>query len=350
MSIPRRRPSTRTLARVVLPSVLLASGLAACGTDDVPSGSDDALVIYSGRNENLVGGLLDQLEDAVGTDVDVRYGDSAELAAQLLEEGDATDADVFFSQDAGALGALARADLLADVDPSVTETVDRRFVDAEGKWVGTSARARVLAYDPAQVPDVEQITSIDAVLDPQYTGKIGFAPTNASFQAFVTALRVDRGEGGARDWLTRFKAQEPVAFDNNNLVLDAVDGGEVSLGLINHYYWFEKVAEVGESEVGARLHYLDADDPGALINVAGVGVLQSTDRAEAADAAVEFLLSDEAQQYFADETAEYPVVGGITTTEHDLLPLTDLQGSSIDLNDLDDLEGTLTLLDEVGLT
>ncbi len=354
MTTTPSRPFARLsrAACAAVPAVLLAAGLTACGGDDAggEGGSDDALVIYSGRNENLVGGLLDQLEETVGTPVEVRYGTSAELAAQLLEEGDATEADVFFSQDAGALGALGRADLLTDVDPSVTGAVDERFVDAGGKWVGTSARARVLAYDPTQVPDVQQITSIDAVLEPQYRGKIGFAPTNASFQAFVTALRVDRGEDGAREWLTRFSEQEPVAFDNNLLVLDAVDGGEVALGLINHYYWFEKVAEVGVDEVNARLHYLDADDPGALINVAGVGVLQSTDQQEAADKAVEFLLSDTAQQYFADETAEYPVVAGITTTKHDLVPLADLQGSSIDLNDLDDLEGTLTLLDEVGLT
>ncbi len=340
---PNARPLTRVLGAVV-PALLLASGLASC------SSGPDALVIYSGRNENLVGGVIEQLEEAVGVPVEVRYGNSAELAAQLLEEGEGTDADLFFSQDAGALGALGRAGMLEAVEPAVTERVDERFVDPEGTWVGTSARARVLAYDPAQVQDVEAITSVDAVLEPRFTGTIGFAPTNASFQAFVTALRVQRGDDAAREWLTRFKAQEPVAYDNNLLVLDAVDSGQVAVGLINHYYWFERVAELGEAEVNARLHFLDSDDPGALINVAGVGVLAGSDQQEAADLAVEFLLSDPAQQYFADETAEYPVVEGITTTRHDLPPLADLEGSSIDLNDLDDLQGTLTMLDEVGLT
>lgn len=335
-------------------AVTLVASLAACSPADDTAGTDAAedgtLVIYSGRNENLVEPILEQLEDAVGVDVEVRYASSSELAAQLLEEGDATDADVFFSQDAGALGALGKADMLAELDESVTARVPESYRDAGGRWVATSARARVLAYDPAQVPQIEDIRAIDQVLEPAYQGKIGYAPSNASFHAFVTALRVERGEDGAREWLEAFKAQDPQAYDNNIAVLDAVDGGQVALGLINHYYWFQKVAELGEDEVSARIHYLDSDDPGALVNVAGAGVLASTDMPEAASAAVAFLLSDEAQQYFADETAEYAVVEGITSTSFDLPPLAELDSHQIDLNDLDSLDETLALLDEVGLT
>ena len=280
----------------------------------------------------------------------MRYAGSSELAAQLLEEGERTDADLFFSQDAGALGALVRADLLATLPSPVLERVPENYRDAGGHWVATSARARVLAYDPAQAPEVEQMSGIDDILDESYRGLIGYAPTNASFHSFVTALRVDRGEEAARQWLEDFAALEPQAYDNNNLVLDAVDGGQVAIGLINHYYWFERVAEQGADAVSARIQFLDSDDPGALINVAGVGVLAGSDAGEAARAAVEFLLSDVAQQYFADTTAEYPVVEGVTTTVHDLQPLDELTGSSVDLNELDSLDATLALLDEVGLT
>ena len=330
-------------------AVALAGSLAACGGD--ASGEEaDALVIYSGRNEALVSPILDQLEEEVGVPVEVRYAESSELAAQLLEEGDATDADLFFSQDAGALGALAKADMLAPLDESVTSLVPEDYRDDEGRWVATSARARVLAYDPAQVPEIESITAIDQILEPAYQGKIGYAPTNASFHAFVTALRVERGEDGAREWLEAFAAQQPEAFENNNAVLDAADGGQIALGLINHYYWYAKVAEEGEDAVNARIHFLDSDDPGALVNVAGVGVIAGTDQADAASAAVEFLLSDTTQQYFADETAEYPVVEGVASTEFDLEPLRELDSHQIDLNDLDSLDETLALLDEVGLT
>jgi iron(III) transport system substrate-binding protein len=327
----------------------LATSLSACA-GDAEGSSEDALVIYSGRNENLVAPLLDRLEEEVGVPVEVRYATSSELAAQLLEEGEGTEADVFFSQDAGALGALGKAGMLAPLDEATTSRTLERFRDAEGRWVPTSARARVVAYDPEQVPEVAQMTTIDDVLDPAYAGKVAYAPTNASFQSFVTALRVTKGEEGARQWLEAFAANDPQVYDNNIAILDAVDSGEVPLGLINHYYWFEKAAEVGEDEMQVQLHYLPGGDAGSLINVAGAGVIEGTDRADAAAAAVEFLVSDEAQQYFADTTAEYPVVEGVTTTEHDLVPLEQLAGSQVDLNDLDTLEDTLALLEEVGLS
>ena len=210
-------------------AALLALSMAACGQDSGDGAqeplSDDALVIYSGRNETLVGPLLDKLETATGVDVQVRYGGSSEMAAQLLEEGEGTKADLFFSQDAGALGALAKAGRLQALPDATTSKVQEGFADPAGLWVATSARARVIAYDPAQAPEVTSMTTVDAVLDPKYKGKVGFAPTNASFQSFVTALRVSKGEAGAKAWLEAFKANEPKAYDNNILVLDAVDSG-----------------------------------------------------------------------------------------------------------------------------
>ena len=334
----RRRAGAAVLAAVV------AVPLAACSADD------DTLTIYSGRNENLVGPLLQQLEEAVGTDVEIRYAGSSELAAQLLEEGEATNADLFFSQDAGALGALAKAGMLAELPQDVLSAVPQEFHDSDGRWVATSARARVVAFDPEAAPEVEQMTGVDDVLDEQYRGRVGIAPTNASFQAFVTALRVSRGEDAARDWLQQLVDLEPRIYDNNLAVLDAVENGEVSLGLVNHYYWYERVAERGEDGVSSRIHFLEPGDPGALVNVAGAGVLAGSDQSEAAQKAVQFLLSDEAQQYFADTTAEYPVVQGITSAEHDLAPLGDLEAGNVDLNDLDSLDVTLAMLDEVGLT
>lgn len=347
MRLPR--PARRTTAAVTVAAAALA--LAACSADpgdEQPGGP--VLTIYSGRNENLVGPLLERLEEEVGVPVEVRYAATAELAAQLLEEGEGTDADLFFSQDAGALGALKNADRLAEIPQEVLDRVPEVYRDADGRWVATSARARVLGYDPEAAPEVAEFTGIDQVLDERYRGKLGFAPTNASFQSFVTALRVDRGDEGARQWLEDFAALEPQAFDNNIAVLDAIEAGQVSIGLINHYYWYERVAEKGEDEVDAQIRFLGSDDPGALINVAGVGIVEGSDMAEEAAAAAEFLVSDEAQQYFADETAEYPVVEGISSEKHDLVPLSELSGYVVDLNSLDSLEETLALLDEVGLT
>ena len=341
----------------VLPALAMLA-LTGCGSDDPAAAegtsgappSDEPLVIYSGRSEELVGGLLEQLEAVAGVPVEVRYASTSELAAQLLEEGDATPADLFFSQDGGALGALGAAGLLAELPAEVLDRVPAEYRAADGTWVATSARARVIAYDPAQVTEVDLPTSYVDLVDEAWAGQVGYAPTNASWHAFVTALRVLEGEDAARDWLTAFAANDPVAFESNDLVLQAVNDGEIAMGLINHYYRYALAADVGEDAVTAELHYVTGDDPAGLVNVAGVGVLATSDGSEAALTAAAFLLSDEAQQYFADETAEYPVVDGITSTVHDLPPLDSLHGPDIDLSDLASLEETLALLQEVGLS
>ncbi|GAB94919.1 iron(III) transport system substrate-binding protein [Kineosphaera limosa] len=352
--------STRAVT-TIFAAALTAGVLAACGNGagagSAPTAEQTAaaaadnsgLVIYSGRNEKLVGPLLGKLEQAVGAPVQVRYGDTAAMAAQILEEGDNSPADLFFGQDAGALGALAKQNRLAALDAQTTGQVIDGYADENNLWVATSARARVIAYNPATAPEIANATSIDVVLEPKYKGgKIGYAPTNASWQSFVTALRVTKGEDGARDWLTKFKAQEPRAYERNGGVLEGVESGEVDLGLINHYYWYAKVAEEGDA-VKSKIRFLDSEDPGALINVAGVGVVAGTDQSEAANKAVNFLLSKEAQTYFADETAEYPVIEGVTS-KHDLPDLSTLKKPAIDLNDLDSLPQTLELLGQVGLT
>lgn len=346
--------------RILAVPALLALALTGCGSGDSDTGATDAstdgaaasgdtVTIYSGRNENLVGPIIEKVQEATGVSVEVRYGGSAELAAQLLEEGERTEADVFFSQDAGALGALAKEGRLAELDDSVTGLVLDGYADEDGRWVATSARARVIAFNPDLAPEAEQLTSIDDILDPKYKGQVGVAPTNASFQSFVTALRVDKGEDGAREWLTQLKANDPKIYDKNGAILDAVDSGEVALGLINHYYWYEKADEVGLDNLTAKVHFLGTDDAGALINVAGVGILAGSEQADGAAQVVEYFLSEEGQQYFTDETSEYPVIDGITLKEG-LTPLAELHGSTIDLNQLDSLAETLTLLDEVGLT
>jgi iron(III) transport system substrate-binding protein len=191
--------------------------------------------------------------------------------------------------------------------------------------------------------------TLEALLDPKWKGRIGYPPTNPSWQAFVTSVRVLLGEEAARQWLTALAANEPKRYDNNILTLDAVDRGEIALGLSNHYYWYERVAEVGLDNVTARVHYVPGGSPLGLVNVAGVGVIKGTDNPEAAQTAVDFLVGPTAQQYFADVTAEYPVRAGVTSTTHDLPPLDTLQPPDIDLSDLASLQQTQTMLQESGL-
>ena len=337
---------SRRARLVIVVMALLAMPVVACGG----SGNSDALVIYSGRNEQLVGGILEQLQQATGIEVEVRYGSSSELAAQLLEEGDRTPADVFFSQDAGALGAVGEKGRLAELPADVLGLVPDGYRADDRRWVATSARARVVAYDPRMVTDAELPQSLDDVVDPRWKGRMGFAPTNASWQAFVTSVRVLKGEEYARDWLRKFAANEPKRFDNNIAILNAIDDGQLPAGLINHYYWYAKVAERGANGVQARLHHVSGGDPLGLVNVAGVGVIAGTDKNEAALKAVRFLLSEQAQRYFADQTAEYPANPAVSSSKHQLPPLSQLQGPDLDLSQLSSLQQTLAMLQEAGLS
>lgn len=349
-----RRPPARRLAVIATAAALLP--LTACGSGGSGDGKSNGkgkggdsspLVIYSGRNEQLIDPLLDKLEKAVGSKVEVRYGDSAELAAQILEEGDRTKAGLFFSQDAGALGALSAEGRLEKLPRTILDKVDPAYRAANGDWTGVSGRVRVIAYNPEKAPKAPD--SVHDLTRPEWKNKVGYAPTNASFQAFVTGMRVLEGDGATRTWLKDLKANGAKPYEKNTAVLDAVDSGEVSLGLINHYYWYEKVAEEGEDKVTAKLRFVPGGDPGALVNVAGAGVLKGTGQNRAAHRAVGFLLSEEAQTYFADETKEYPLSAGVTSSVEGLPALDSLESPEIDLGKLDSLQETLSMLQDTGM-
>ncbi|GCB53114.1 iron ABC transporter substrate-binding protein [Streptomyces sp. NL15-2K] len=346
-----RRPSVRRTTALVAAGLLLPA-LAACGSDDKDSGGEgdaSSLVIYSGRNEKLVKPLLDKLEKAVGVEVEVRYGDSAELAAQILEEGDRTKAGLFFSQDAGALGALSEEGMLRKLPSATLDKVDEAYRGSGGDWVGLSGRVRVIAYNPDKVAEGDVPDSVLDVVEPEWKNKVGFAPTNASFQAFVTGMRVLKGDDATREWLKDLKANGAKTYAHNLATLDAVESGEVSLGLVNHYYWYERVAEKGEDKVDSKLRFLPGGDPGALINVAGAGIIEDGGQSESAQKAVDYLLSKEAQTYFADRTKEYPLAAGVTSSVAGLPAFESLESPDIDLGKLESLQETLAMLQDVGL-
>ena len=331
-------------------AVALALLTAACGGDAGGSGGD-GLVVYSGRGEAMVRPLIERFERESGVDVEVRYAGTAELAAQLLEEGGNRKADVFLSQDAGALGALQQAGVLVPLPADVVDQVPDRYRADDGTWVATSGRARVIAYNPALVERSQLPRSTAELTDPKWKGKVGFPPTNASFQAFVTAMRVTRGDAETRAWLEGMKANGRT-YENNLQTLDAVESGEIQLGLVNHYYLHERIAERGEANVKARNHFLGNRDPGALVNVAGVGIVKGTDKAAEAERFVRFLLSEPAQKHFSDVLKEYPMAshGDRVVIPSGLPPLADIQGPDIDLSQLAPLKETLAMLSEVGLT
>ena len=351
----------RRTARVAFGAALAATALtlAACGssssagsdassTAGATGGSEESLTVYSGRSEELVAPLFEEFTAATGIPIAARYGDSAELAAQMLEEGDATPAQVFFSQDAGALGAVAAEGVLAPLPEGIASAVPPQYQSTDGTWTGVTGRARVIAYDAEQVPADQVPQSVFDLTDPKWSGQVAIAPTNASFQSFVTAMRQTNGDEATKAWLEGLVANDVQTYEKNSLILDAVDEGQVQLGLVNHYYWYEKAAEVGADAMRAQIAFTAPKDPGSLVNVAGVGITAPAAENAAAAEFVAWLLTPEVQQWFVDNTFEYPLVADIAAA--DGLPALDtLSGPDVALADLADLPGTLEMLTEVGL-
>ena len=231
---------------------------------------------------------------------------------------------------------------------SVATTVPEAYRAANADWTGVTGRARVIAYDPEQVPAAEVPQSVFDLTDPKWKGQVAIAPTNASFQAFVTAMRVSQGDEVTKQWLEGLVANDVQTYEKNGLILDAVDTGQAKLGLINHYYWYEKAAEVGADAMRAQIAFTKPDDPGSLVNVAGVGILKAAADNPNAAKFVEWLLSPETQAWFVDNTWEYPLVPSVAAAEG--LPALDtLRGPDVQLAELADLPGTLVMLEDVGL-
>jgi iron(III) transport system substrate-binding protein len=310
----------------------------------------ETLTIYSGRSEVFVKPLVERFTRDTGIGVQVRYGDSAAMAATILEEGKNSPADVFFSQEAGALGAVANEALFTKLPAKTLQRVQPRFRSPAGVWVGTSARARVVAYDTGKLTVPQLPTSIFGFTQPRWKGKIGIAPTNASFQSYVTALRLVHGEDRARDWLVALKANDVKSFPNNLSILQAIARGEIEVGFVNHYYLFQLKAQQPNAPVAN--HFLGKGDPGALVNAAGVGILKTSKQKAAAQKFVEFLHSDWAQHNIArgPGNAEYPLTTRVARRPG-LPSIAKIEGPSINLGRLGrELSRTLQLLNEVGYT
>ena len=319
-----------------------AAGFVSC------SPGSDTLTVYSGRSETLVSPLLAAFIEDTGIDIKVKYAGSPSIAATILEEGENSPADVVFLQDPGYLGSLSHAGMLAELPDALLTKVDSGYRSTNGDWVGISGRSRTIVYNTVSIDPEEDLP--DSILDftePEWRGRVGWAPLNASFQAFLTAFRLKWGEEAARDWLTGMQANDVREYPNNTTIVTAVARREVDVGLVNHYYLQRFLEEEGEG-FEARNHFLKGGDPGALVLAAGAGILQTTDNREGADRFMDYLLSDTAQTYFSTTTKEYPLVAGVLP-DPGLPPLSSLEPPEVDLGDLTDARGTISLLREVGI-
>ncbi len=303
------------------------------------------LTVYSGRSEEFIAPFFADWEKESGIKLNVRYGDSAELAAQILEEGKNSPADLFLSQDAGSLGAVSAAGLFATLPSSVAEEIEGKYISSDRSWVGVTGRARVFAYRPDVAAALPQ--SISDLTKPAYKGKVGIAPSNASFQAFVTALINEKGENFAEKWLKGVKANGAKVYLKNSAIVEAIDKGEIDFGLVNHYYVWEVSQALGR-DINVEIGFFAPGDLGNLVNVSGAGVFATSAKSDAAFKLINYLTSKPAQISFVEDTHEYSLIPGIKSPE-DLPALAAIGAPQVDLRSLEKVARTQDLLVKVGL-
>ncbi len=329
----------RRLSAALL-AVMAVAGLTSCS-------NRAELTIYSGRSEDLVRPLLDEFAESTGIAIAVKYADSTDLALLLAEEGDRTDADVFFSQSPGTVGFLGEKQMLAQLPAAITQKVPDGYRSSSGTWVGITARQRVLVYNSDMVAEDDLPESVLDLTQPQYRGKVGVAPSNASFQDFVTAMRTSIGDDRTLEWLTAMAENDSPTYLNNNAIVEAVGRGEIPLGLVNHYYNERFLAE--DPSLPSRNYRFPNGDIGSLVIESSATVLKASDQPEQAQRFVEFLLQRSSQEFFAEETFEYPLASGVEPAA-DLPPLTELDTPEVDVDELGGgFEKTQELINSSGI-
>ena len=335
------RSMKRWLIAAGLSSLLLSLTVGCSAQNE----SSPELTIYSGRSEDFIAPFLAAWQDNSGVKLNIRYGDSAELAVQILEEGDNSPADLFLAQDAGSLGAISAAGLFTPIANDAATLIPTKYIAKNREWIGLTARARVFAYDPNKIKTLP--LSISDLIKPIYKNQLAIAPTNASFQAFVTAMINSNGIDFSRNWLAAIKANGVKIYAKNSAIVEAIDKGEVSIGLVNHYYIWE-VSEALGRELNVINGFFAPGDIGNLINVSGIGILKSSDKVDLAKGLIDFLASSEIQKKFVSDTHEYSLIDN-QSAPTGLPTLAEIGSPNVDLGLLKDVKTTQDLLIEVGL-
>src|SRR3712207_1859138 len=290
-------------AAVALSALLTAT---ACGsTTAAPGAQADAersITVYNAQHEELTQAWADAFTAQTGIEVVLRNGDDSELGNQIVQEGAASPADVFLTENSPAISLVDNAGLLAPVDQATLEQVPSAYRPSTGHWTGIAARSTVFAYNPGQLPEAELPSSLLDLADPSWKGRWGASPSGADFQAIVSALLELEGRDATAAWLGAMK-QNVVTYKGNSTVMKAVNAGEIPGGVIYHYYWFGDQAETKENSSSTRLHYFKGSDPGAFVSVSGGGVLGSSKKAADAQAFLQFVTSKAGQDVLRTGTS-----------------------------------------------
>jgi iron(III) transport system substrate-binding protein len=341
---------TNALAGIAL-AATAALGLAACGSGSSSQAGGSAasgeITVYNAQHESLTKEWVDAFTAETGIKVTLRQGDDTEMSNQIVQEGQASPADVFLTENSPAMAQVENAGLFADVDKATVDQVPAEFRPSTNKWTGIAARSTVLVYDKKKLSADKLPKSMLDLAKPEWKGKWAASPSGADFQAIVSALLELKGEAATQEWLKGMK-ENAKAYKGNSTAMKAVNAGEVDSALIYHYYYYGDQAKTGENSNNVTPFYFKNQDPGAFVSVSGGGVLKSSKNAAAAQAFLKFITGKKGQEVLQKGTSfEYAVGSGVPSNDK-LVPLKELQAPTVDPAKLNSAKVT-ELMTQAGL-
>lgn len=273
------------------------------------------LVIYSGRSEPLIQPVLDAFKAKYpNVNILLKAGSNSELANALIEEKNNPQADVFITTELLTVQSLTAEGVFQAYAPAGVENIPAEFVGEGNAWTGLTKRVRVIMYNKDLVAEDEAPASIFDLTDPKWKGQVAAAgSTNGGMQAQVAAMMQLLGDEATEEWLNGLIANDVTFFGGHTDVRKAVGAGEFKIGLVNHYYYHLQLAE--GSNVGVVYPDQGEEQVGLFTNATAAAVVNGSKNSAAAQAFLDFLISEEGQKLFAEQNYEYPLLAGVPIKE-----------------------------------
>ena len=328
-------------------SLALLSSSLFLSTQSVAADNNEGIVVYNAQHENLVKSWVDGFTKETGIKVTLRNGDDSELGNQLVQEGSASPADVFLTENSPSMVLVDNANLFAPLDADTLKQVPAEYRPAHGRWIGIAARSTVFVYNPEKLNEQQLPKSLMDLAKPEWKGRWAASPSGADFQAIVSAMLALKGEKATLEWLKAMKANF-VAYKGNSTVMKAVNAGQIDGGVIYHYYRFLDQSKTGENSKNTQLYYFKHQDPGAFVSLSGGGVLASSKHKAQAQAFIKYITGKEGQESLRTNNAFEYAVGVNAASNPKLVPLKDLDAPKVEPSTLNSKK-VIELMTQAGL-
>jgi iron(III) transport system substrate-binding protein len=328
-------------------SLALLSSSLFLSTQAVAADNNEGIVVYNAQHENLVKSWVDGFTKETGIKVTLRNGDDSELGNQLVQEGSASPADVFLTENSPSMVLVDNANLFAPLDADTLKQVPAEYRPAHGRWIGIAARSTVFVYNPEKLNEKQLPESLMDLAKPEWKGRWAASPSGADFQAIVSAMLALKGEKATLEWLKAMKANF-VAYKGNSTVMKAVNAGQIDGGVIYHYYRFVDQSKTGENSKNTQLYYFKHQDPGAFVSLSGGGVLASSKHKAQAQAFIKYITGKEGQESLRTNNAFEYAVGVNAASNPKLVPLKDLDAPKVEPSTLNSKK-VIELMTQAGL-